>query len=88
MNIQITSTHILPIENGLGGCVGIAQVVINDAIKLTGLKLIEKNGKRFVSYPRNSSNKQKRAFCYPVTAEVGNYFSDTLWAEYDRLVNA
>ena len=38
-NITITSTKILPIENGIGGCVAIAQMTLNDAFKLTGIKL-------------------------------------------------
>ena len=31
-NLTITSTNILPIENGIGGCVALAQVILNDAI--------------------------------------------------------
>lgn len=41
--LNITSTKILPITNGIGGCVAIAQLTFNDSFKLTGIKLIEKN---------------------------------------------
>ena len=41
-NITITSTKILPIENGIGGCVAIAQMTLNDAFKLTGINEEEK----------------------------------------------
>lgn len=87
-NFTITSTKILPIENGIGGCVAIAQVVINDAFKLTGIKLIENNGKRYVTYPRNTSNKQKKSYFYPLNSDVGDFFSSRLWADYDKEINA
>ena len=65
-NLTITSTQILPISNGKGGCVAIAQLVFNDALKVTGIKLIDNGEKRWISYPRNMSNKQKKSFFFPI----------------------
>lgn len=87
-SLTITSTKILPIDNGIGGCCAIAQVVINDAIKLTGIKLIKNNEKRYISYPRNMSNKQKKSYFYPLNSEVGDMIADRLWADYDAEVKA
>ncbi len=83
-NLTITSTKILPINEGIGGCVAIAQVTFNDAFKVTGIKLVEANGKRFVAYPRNLSNKQKKSYFYPVNKETADFISDRLWADYDN----
>lgn len=82
-DLTITSTKILHIENGYGGCVAIAQLVLNDAIKLTGIKMFDTNGKRFISYPRNMSNRQKKSYYYPLNNEVGNMISDRLWNDFD-----
>ena len=82
-NLTITSTKILPIDNGIGGCVAIAQMTFNDAIKLTGIKLIEKNGKRTIVYPRNMSNKQKKSYFFPVNKEMATVINDRLWTDYD-----
>lgn len=87
-NLEITDTKILPISNGIGGCVAIAQIILNDAIKLTGIKMIDNGGKRYISYPRNLSNKQKKAFFYPISTEVANFIADALWAVYDNGANA
>ena len=81
--LTITSTKILPIDNGIGGCVAIAQLTFNGAFKLTGIKLVEKNGKRNVVYPRNMSNKQKKSYFFPVNKETAAYISESLWADYD-----
>lgn len=87
-NLTITSTNILPIENGIGGCVALAQVILNDAIKLTGLKLVENNGKRYITYPRNTSNKQKKSYFYPIDQEVTDFICNRLWADYEAGLNA
>lgn len=86
--LTITSTKILPIENGIGGCVAIAQMTLNDAFKLTGIKLIEKDGKRNVVYPRNMSNKQKKSYFFPVNKETAAFINDRLWADYDNTETA
>jgi DNA-binding cell septation regulator SpoVG len=74
----------LPIENGKGGCVAIAQLVFNDALKVTGIKLIENGSNRFVAYPRNMSNKQKKSYFFPVNKETAAFINDRLWADYDN----
>lgn len=85
-NLTITSTSILPIDNGIGGCVAIAQFVLNDTIKLTGVKLMERNGKRFITYPRNMSNKQKKSYVYPLNQDAAEFIANRLWADYDNEV--
>lgn len=84
-NLTITSTKILPISNGKGGCVAIAQLVFNDSLKLTGIKLIDNGSHRYISYPRNMSNKQKKSFFFPVNKEIAESINDRLWADYNKL---
>lgn len=86
-NLTITSTKILPIENGKGGCVAIAQLVLNDALKLTGIKLIDNGSSRFISYPRNMSNKQKKSYFFPVSKDVADKINERLWEDYSKLEN-
>ena len=43
-NINISGIKIFPISNGIGGCIGVAQFILNGVIKLTGVKLFNKNG--------------------------------------------
>jgi DNA-binding cell septation regulator SpoVG len=83
--LTITSTKILPIENGKGGCVAIAQLVFNDALKVTGIKLIENGSNRFVAYPRNMSNKQKKSYFFPINKEMAETISNRLWDDFKNL---
>jgi DNA-binding cell septation regulator SpoVG len=83
--LTITSTKILPIENGKGGCVAIAQLVFNDALKVTGIKLIENGTNRFVAYPRNMSNKQKKSYFFPINKEMAETISNRLWDDFKNL---
>ena len=84
-NLTITSTKILPISNGKGGCVAIAQLVFNDSLKLTGIKLIDNGEHRYISYPRNMSNKQKKSFFFPVNKEIAESINDRLWEDFNKL---
>ena len=83
-NLTITSTKILPISNGKGGCVAIAQLVFNDALKLTGIKLIDNGSHRYISYPRNMSNKQKKSYFYPLNNDASDFIAERLWADFDK----
>jgi DNA-binding cell septation regulator SpoVG len=86
-NLTITSTKILPIENGKGGCVAIAQLVFNDALKLTGIKLIDNGSSRLISYQRNMSNKQKKSYFFPVSKDIADQINNRLWEDYSKLEN-
>ena len=52
-------------------------------IKAKFEKLIEKNGKRTIVYPRNMSNKQKKSYFFPVNKEMATVINDRLWTDYD-----
>ena len=84
-NLTITSTQILPISNGKGGCVAIAQLVFNDALKVTGIKLIDNGEKRWISYPRNMSNKQKKSFFFPIHNDIAETINTRVWEDYNAL---
>ncbi len=82
--IEITDINIHKIEDGIKNCVGIAQVVLNECIMLTGIKLYDTGEKRYVLYPRNLSNKKGRNFFYPLNKEVGDYLSNSIWDVYSN----
>lgn len=84
-NINISGIKIFPISNGIGGCIGVAQFILNGVIKLTGVKLFNKNGKFFIVYPRNTSNKYKRSYFYPLNGETAKYITDSIHDAYNNL---
>lgn len=86
--LTITSTKILPIKNGNYNCVAIAQVVLNDSLKLTSIKMYVNKKNRYITYPRNMSSKHKKSYFYPLNNELADMINATLWAEYDKIVES
>jgi DNA-binding cell septation regulator SpoVG len=84
-NITITAVNVHPISNGIANCIGIAQFIINDCVKVTGVKLFQsKNGsKRWIVYPRNNGNKQKKSYFYPLNDETASYILAEISKAYD-----
>ena len=84
-NITITAVNVHPISNGIANCIGIAQFIINDCVKVTGVKLFQSKhtGKRWIVYPRNNGNKQKKSYFYPLNDETATYILTEISKAYD-----
>lgn len=87
--MKITQVKVYPYtKKKINGEVGIGQVVLDDMILLTGLKLIERNGKRFILYPVNYKNKQQLCFVQPIKKPIANSITEQLFNAYNiALIN-
>lgn len=88
--MKITQVKVYPYtKKKTNGEVGIGQVVLDDMILLTGLKLIERNGKQFVLYPVNYKNKRQLCFVQPIKKVIADEISDALFRSYEEVkINA
>jgi hypothetical protein len=84
-DITITAVNVHPISNGIANCIGIAQFIINDCVKVTGVKLFQSKhtGKRWIIYPRNNGNKQKKSYFYPLNDDTAAYILEEISKAYD-----
>lgn len=81
--MKITQVKVYPYtKKKLNGEVGIGQVVLDDLILLTGLKLVERHGKRFILYPVNYKNKRQLCFVQPIKKNIADEITDKLFDAY------
>lgn len=83
--MKITQVKVYPyVKKKLNGEVGIGQVVLDDLILLTGLKLVERHGKRFILYPVNYKNKRQLCFVQPIKKNIADEITDKLFTAYSE----
>jgi len=83
--MKITQVKVYPYtKKKLNGEVGIGQVVLDDLILLTGLKLVERHGKRFILYPVNYKNKRQLCFVQPIKKNIADEITDKLFDAYSE----
>ena len=80
--IQVTKVNIYKAEN-LGAVKAIASIVINDAIAINNIKII--NGKKglFIAMPsRKASNGEFKDIVYPINTETREIIEKAILTEY------
>lgn len=83
--MKITQVKVYPyIKKKPNGEVGIGQVVLDDLILLTGLKLVERHGKRFILYPINYKNKRQLCFVQPIKKNIADEITNKLFTVYSE----
>lgn len=86
--INITKVNVYPYNKTMPKhIVGIGQVIINNAVMLTGLELVDDGRARYVRYPKNKFNSHKLCFCQPINRETTNLIATKLFEEYDIVKN-
>lgn len=85
--IDITRLRVNRIENQ-GRLVGAANVSINDAFQITGIRIIRDNetGNLYVTYPsRRSAQGRFFSIANPVNEEVRLFLQEAIVNEYNKL---
>lgn len=80
--IQVTKVNIYKAEN-LGAVEAIASIVINNAIAINNIKII--NGKKglFIAMPsRKASNGEFKDIVYPINTETREIIEKAILTEY------
>ena len=81
--IEVTSVKLTKKE--YGAVTATASVVINNAICINNISLVETKGKRFISFPsRQISTGEFRDIVYPINSETREIIEKAIIEEYNK----
>jgi stage V sporulation protein G len=88
--LQVTYCQVILLKEPRGKIKATANVILNDALQLTALRLIEGSMGLFVSYPNDPSWKGEdyRSLFYPITKDLREHIEKVVLAKYEEIVNA
>ena len=82
--IQVTKVNIYNTEN-LGEVKAIASIVLNDAIAINNIKIINGRNGLFIGMPsRKNSNGEFKDIVYPINAETREIIQAAILKEYEN----
>lgn len=84
--MYITNVSVMPLKNGKFNCIAICQFTVDNTITITGLKLYEKNGARYLVFPKNVHNKKGMSYCQPTSVGYVEILNAVL-KEYNKVTN-
>ncbi|OGJ89085.1 MAG: hypothetical protein A2268_08795 [Candidatus Raymondbacteria bacterium RifOxyA12_full_50_37] len=88
-NIELTAIKVYPFKQAKGKIKGFVQVVLNNALKLNGLKIVEGENGLFLSYPSEKGKDGNYYSIYnPITRESRTEIQDAVLANYEAAVSA
>lgn len=87
MEIEVTNVKIFKIKQR-GALLGYANITINNCFAVHGIKILEKNEKRFIAMPSRkvqSENKSHLDWCHPINKETRKLLEETILDAYDDI---
>lgn len=88
-DIIVTNIKIFPFKDAcMGGIRAFANIVLNDAIIIRGLRIINSDNGLFVSYPVDPffHGTNYRSIIVPVTRELREYIENEVLKQYHKEV--
>ena len=83
--MEITSVKIRKVEKEGSRMKGIASVVVDNAIAIHDIRIIEGDNGLFIAMPsRKTPAGEYRDIAHPINAEARKIFSDAILAEYEN----
>lgn len=83
----ISKVKVYPFKNrSRTGAIGVGQVTFEGGLLLSGLELVERNNKRFITYPVNPLNNHGLCYCQPINSVLSENISKALFNEYDAQI--
>jgi stage V sporulation protein G len=87
--IDITQTKVFPIKNTKTKTRAFAHIVLNSALRLGGLRVIEGENGLFVGYPSEKGRDGNFYQVYnPITRESRMVIQDAILADYEKALAA
>lgn len=86
-DITVTDIKIFPFkDSGLGHIRALANIVLNDALIIRGLRIMEDNKSLFLSYPSDPffTGMDYRSIIVPVTRKVREYIESEILKQYHK----
>lgn len=86
--IEVTKVDVYPFNEGayIGNVKAIANIVLNDQIKVRGLRVMDGESGLFVGYPNDPFYKGDdfRSIVSPLTAELRHHIEKRVLEKYDE----
>ena len=86
--IEVTKVDVYPFKEGvyIGHMKAIVNIVLNDQIKVRGLRVMEDKCGLFVGYPADQFFKGDdfRSIVFPLTAELRNHIEKRVLEKYEE----
>ena len=84
--LVITTSQIYLIREPFVKTKAIATIVLNDQLKMTGIRIVEGSNGLYVAYPIDSTNQsESRSVFYPLTASLRDHVELILLKQYKTL---
>lgn len=84
--MEITEIKVFPAKKGLGRLKGYAQVVFNNCFIVRNLKIIEGNGRLFVSMPsERRPNGVFRDIAHPLNSGMRSRIEEAILKEFNKV---
>ena len=88
-NIDVTDAKVYPVKDSKNKIRAYAHIVLNEALRLSGLKVIEGENGLFVGYPSEKGQDGKyHSLFNPITRESRNIIQDVVLENYERAIAA
>lgn len=86
-DIIVTDIKIFPFKcAGIGHIRALANIVLNDAIIIRGLRIMKSDNGLFLSYPVDPIGTDYHSIIVPVTRELREYIENTVIKQYNKEV--
>ena len=88
-SIDVTQTRVFPFKNTKSKVRAFAHIVLNNALRLGGLKVVEGENGLFVGYPSEKGKDGNFYSIYnPINRESRSVIQDAVLADYEKAVSA
>ena len=85
-NLTVTDINIFPVKNTQpeSKLLAYAKVVINDALVISGIRIVNGANGPFLGFPNNYNKETKESFdiAFPISAEMREYFTLEILKEF------
>lgn len=86
-DIIVTDIKIFPFKGaGIGHIRALANIVLNDAIIIRGLRIMKSDNGMFLSYPVDPIGTDYHSIIVPVTRELREYIENEVLKQYHKEV--
>ena len=85
--LAVTKVEVYPFKDGysgMGHMKGLASIVLNDQLKIRGLRIMEGENGLFVGYPNDPFYKGEdlRSICLPMTRQLREHIENCILEKY------
>ena len=82
--LSVTAVQVYPFKEKIGNMLGIATVVLNDQLSLTGVRIMDGVNGMFVGYPPSTLNKGElpRSAVFPITRALREHIENCVLEKY------